>query len=133
MVLFEVPSYIAALVGQLHYDVVDDVTGNSFEFTDSCGSMAPHLARKLASLQGVVHRGDRYIPSARQIRYKCTLMNLSSNLIMHVDLLAALFDVQVQPLKPSCTDSLRQWHDSTLQSILIVASEVLQYPCIVLL
>ena len=55
MVLFEVPSYIAALVGQLHYDVVDDVTGNGFEFTDGCSSMAPHLARKLVSLQGVVH------------------------------------------------------------------------------
>lgn len=71
----------------LRYEVVDDETMNGFEFTDGCGSMAPGLARRLAKLQDVRHRGDRYIPSVWQIRFKCASSELRSIVAIHIALL----------------------------------------------
>ena len=49
---------------------IDDVTRGDYIFTDGCGLISVHLAKQLATKRDIVYRGQRYLPSVFQIRYR---------------------------------------------------------------
>jgi hypothetical protein len=49
---------------------IEDVKRNDYIFTDGCGLISRHLARKLAQRRNIIFRNKRYLPSVFQIRYR---------------------------------------------------------------
>jgi hypothetical protein len=49
---------------------VPDIENQDFNFTDGCGSIAPHFLKQLVKHTPIIFRGHRYLPSVVQIRYR---------------------------------------------------------------
>ena len=49
---------------------IEDVERGDYNFTDGCGLISKHLAKKLVQRCKIVYRNKRYLPSVFQIRYR---------------------------------------------------------------
>jgi hypothetical protein len=59
-----------AMIKGIRSEVIDDITANGFNSTDGCGFCSLAFAQRIARQRVPSFRGQRYLPSVIQIRYR---------------------------------------------------------------